>query len=76
VGSPRIHEEPMLDELKAVHMSRLTQTGKRMMIAVSPSGRVAAFIYRTGMTDANSMRVLEKYGMDAHTKEELANNVS
>lgn len=47
-------------------MPGLTQTGKRMMIADSPSGRVAAFIYRTGMTDANSMRVLEKYGMDAH----------
>ena len=64
--------EPMLDELKAVHMPGLTQTGRRMMGVVGPSGRMDAFIYRTGMTDAEVFRVLEKYGIEAYTEADLA----
>jgi len=39
--------QPMLDELKAEHVPGLTPTGKRMMVAVGPSGRMDGFIYRT-----------------------------
>jgi hypothetical protein len=31
--------EPLLDDLKAVHMPGLTPTGKRMMVAVGPTDR-------------------------------------
>jgi hypothetical protein len=64
--------EPLLDELKAVHMPGLTPTGKRLMVAVNPSGRVDAFIYRTGMADDAVIRVLEKYGIEGYTEADLA----
>ena len=64
--------EPLLDELKAVHMPGLTQTGKRLAAAVSASGRMDAFIYRTGMTDEEVIRVLGKYGIEAYTEANLA----
>ena len=63
--------EPLLDDLKAVHMPGLVPTGKRMMVAIGPTGRVDAFIYRTGQTDGDVIRVLEKYGIEAHTEAEL-----
>jgi hypothetical protein len=64
--------EPLLDDLKAIHMSGLTPTGKRMMVAVNPRGGVDAFIYRTGMPDEDVVRVLEKYGIEAYTEPDLA----
>jgi len=39
--------EPLLDELKAEHVSSFTPTGKRLSVVLSPSGRLDAFIYRT-----------------------------
>ncbi|HWO31971.1 MAG TPA: hypothetical protein VNO32_24510, partial [Candidatus Acidoferrum sp.] len=39
--------EPLLDDLRALHMPGLVPNGKRMMVATGPSGRVDAFIYRT-----------------------------
>ncbi|MGA8025345.1 MAG: hypothetical protein WCC18_14605 [Candidatus Acidiferrales bacterium] len=70
-GVPKDSWEPLLDELKAVHTPGLTPTGKRMMVALGPSGRIDAFIYRTGMPDADVVRVLEKYGIDARTEADL-----
>jgi hypothetical protein len=64
--------EPLLDELKAVHMHGLTPTGKRLMVAVGPTGQIDAFIYRTGMTDDDVSRALGKYGIDAYTETDLA----
>jgi len=64
--------ESLLDELKAVHMPGLTPTGKRMMVAVGPSGRIDAFIYRTGMADEDVIRVFGKYGIDAYAEADLA----
>ncbi len=66
--------EPLLDDLKALHMPGLVPTGKRMMVATGPSGRVDAFIYRTGQTDVDVVRVLGKYGIEAHTEVELRGN--
>lgn len=71
-GVPKDSWEPLLDELKAIHMPGLTPTGKRMMVAVNPSGRVDAFIYRTGMPDEAVVRVLERYGIEAYTEADLA----
>lgn len=74
-GSSEIEREtwePLLDDLKAVHMPGLTPTGKRAMVAVGPTGRIDAFIYRTGMSDEDVIRVLEKYGIDAYTEADLA----
>jgi hypothetical protein len=64
--------EPLLDDLKAVHMPGLTPTGKRLTVAVGPTGRIDAFIYRTGMADEEVIRVLGKYGIDAYTEADLA----
>lgn len=64
--------EPLLDDLKAVRTPGLTPTGKRLMVAGSPGGRVDAFIYRTGMADEDVIRVLEKYGIDVYTEADLA----
>jgi hypothetical protein len=64
--------EPLLNDLKAVHMPGLTPPGKRLMVAGNPGGRVDAFIYRTGQPDEDVIRVLEKYGIDAHTEADLA----
>jgi hypothetical protein len=66
--------EPLLDDLKALHMPGLVPNGKRMMVATGPSGRVDAFIYRTGQTDVDVVRVLGKYGIEAHTEVELRGN--
>ena len=41
------------------------------MVAGSPGGRLDAFIYRTGMSDKDVIRVLEKYGIDAYTEADL-----
>src|SRR5271170_3134596 len=64
--------EPLLDDLKAVHMPGLTPTGKRLLVAGNPGGRVDAFIYRTGLSDEDVIRVLGKYGIDAYTEADLA----
>jgi hypothetical protein len=64
--------EPLLNDLKAVHMPGLTLPGERLMVAGNPGGRVDAFIYRTGMADEDVIRVLEKYGIDAYTEADLA----
>jgi hypothetical protein len=64
--------EPLLNDLKAIHMPGLTPTGKRLMVAVGPTGRIDAFIYRTGLPDEEVIRVLEKYGIDAYTEADLA----
>jgi hypothetical protein len=63
--------EPLLDDLKAVHMPGLTLTGKRLMVAVGPTGRIDAFVYRTGQADEVVIRVLEKYGIEAYTEADL-----
>ncbi|HEY4776614.1 MAG TPA: hypothetical protein VIH56_03060 [Candidatus Acidoferrales bacterium] len=68
--------EPLLDELKAEHMPGLMQTGKRIAVAVGPTGRMDAFIYRTGLTDEETLRILKKYGIDASTEAELAKGMS
>ena len=57
----------LLDELKAVRMPGLTPPGKRMMLAINQSGRMDAFIYRTGLTDEEVICILAKYGIEAHT---------
>jgi hypothetical protein len=72
-GIARETWEPLLDDLKAVHMPGLTPTGKRMMVAVGPTGRIDAFIYRTGLSDEEVLRVLEKHGIDAQTEADLGN---
>jgi len=64
--------EPLLDDLKAIHMPGLTPTGKRLMVAVGPTGRIDTFIYRTGMTDDDVISVLGKYGIDAYAEADLA----
>jgi len=67
--------QPMLDELKAEHVPGLTPTGKRMMVAVGPSGRINGFIYRTtAMADEDVVRILRKYGIDANTEGDLASS--
>ena len=53
-------------------MPGLTLTGKPMMVAVNPNGRVDAFIYRTAMPDEAIVRVLENYGIEAYTEADLA----
>jgi hypothetical protein len=50
----------------------LTPAGKRLMVALGPTGPIDAFIYRTGMSDEDAIRVLEKYGIDAYTEADLA----
>jgi hypothetical protein len=69
---PKESWEPLLDDLKAVHIPGLTPTGKRLMVAVGPTGRIDAFIYRTGQPDEDVIRVLAKYGIDAYTEADLA----
>lgn len=65
--------QPMLDELKAEHVPGLTPAGKRMMVAVSPSGRMDGFIYRTtAMADEDVVQILRKYGIDASAVSDLA----
>jgi hypothetical protein len=68
--------EPLLDDLKAVHIPGLTPTGKRLTVAVGPTGRIDAFIYRTGMSNEDVILVLEKYGIDAYTEADLARTKS
>jgi len=58
--------EPLLDDLKAEHVPSFTPTGKRLCVAVGPSGRLDAFIYRTiAMPDDDVVRILAKHGIDA-----------
>ena len=64
--------EPLLDDLKAVHIPGLTPTGKPLMAAVGPTGRINAFIYRTGQPDEDVIRVLEKDGIEVYTEGDLA----
>lgn len=64
--------EPLLDDLNAVHMPGFTPAGRRLMVAVGPTGRIDAFIYWTGLPDEEVIRVLEKYGIDAYTEADLA----
>jgi hypothetical protein len=67
--------QPMLDELKVEHVPGLTPHGKRMMVAVGPSGRMDGFIYRTtAMADEDVVRILRKYGIDAKTVSHLASS--
>ncbi len=43
-----------------------------MRVAVGPTGRMDAFIYRTGSTNEEVIRVLAKYGIEESTEAELA----
>jgi hypothetical protein len=71
-GLPNDSWTPWLDELKAIHMPGLMQTAKRIAVAVTHTGQMNASIYRTGMTDEEVIRVLEKYGIEAYTEADLA----
>jgi hypothetical protein len=42
------------------------------MVALGPTGPIVAFIYRTGMSDEDAIRVLGKHGIDAYTEADLA----
>jgi len=53
-------------------MPGLNPTGKRMTAAVGPTGRMDAFIYRTGSTNEEVIRVLAKCGIEGSTEAELA----
>jgi hypothetical protein len=65
--------QPMLDELQAEHVPGLTPNGKRMMVAVTPSGRMDGSIYRTtSMADEDVIRILRKYGIEANAETDLA----
>jgi hypothetical protein len=70
-GLPKDKWEPLLDELKAVHMPRLMLTGRRMLVTTKPTGRVDAFIYRTGLTDQEVVSILAKYGIVAFIEDDL-----
>jgi hypothetical protein len=63
--------EAMLDELKAEHVSGQTPIGERMLVAEND-----IFVFRINdlldMADAEVVRILEKYGIEANTKAELA----
>jgi hypothetical protein len=63
--------EPLLDDLKAEHVTGLTPHRKRIAVAVNPKGRIDAFIYRTKpMPDDEIVRILGKYGIPATVKTE------
>jgi hypothetical protein len=65
--------QPMLDDLKAEHFPGFTPNGKRMMVALGPSGRMDGFIYRTtAMPDEDVVRILQKYGIEANVETDLA----
>jgi hypothetical protein len=61
----------LLNELKAEQMPGLNPTGKRMTVAVGPTGQMEASIYRTGSTNEEVIRVLAKYGIEESTEAEL-----
>lgn len=62
---------PLLDELKAEHVPAFTPNGERMVVVISPAGRIDAFIYRTvEMSDDEVIHVLGKYGIPATVGEE------
>jgi hypothetical protein len=63
---PREEWETILNDLKAEHVPAFTPTGKRMAVAVSPAGRIDAFIYRTAqMPDDEVVRILTKQNIPA-----------
>jgi hypothetical protein len=68
--APRLWET-MLDELKAEHVSGQTPIGQRMLVTEKD-----IFIFRMNdlldMADAEVVRILEKYGIEANIEGELA----
>jgi hypothetical protein len=66
VNLPKGAWEPLLDDLRVVHVRGLNPIGKRITVAASPKGRIDAFIYRTTpMPDAEVARILKKHGISA-----------
>jgi len=66
VNLPKDAWEPLLNELKVVHVRGLNPTGKRVTAVISPRGRSDAFIYRTTpLSDADVVRILKKHGIAA-----------
>ena len=61
---PPIKWEPILDELKAVHIPGLYQHGKRTGVSIE-SGRLRAYIYLTGKTppEPKILEILERHGI-------------
>jgi len=63
---PRQKWEPLLNDLKAVHVPSVTAVGKRMAVTVGRSGRTDASVYRsTPIPDNEVIRILAKYGITA-----------
>ena len=60
----RIKWEPVLDELRAMHLPGLYQEGKRMGVSVV-DGQVHAYIYRTDKTppEEEIRKILQKHGI-------------
>lgn len=69
---PKESWEPMLGELKAVHMPGLTQPGRRFAASRNPRGRTDVLIYRTGLPDEEIFRILAQYGIVAFPVEDMA----
>jgi hypothetical protein len=63
---PKQEWEPLLNDLKAVHVPSATPVGKRMAVTLGPSGRTNAFVYRTtAISDDEVVRILAKYSIAA-----------
>ena len=70
---PNDRWEALLDDLKAEHVPSANPPGKRMTVAISPNGRMDAFIHRTApMLDEEVIRILEKHGIPASLASESA----
>jgi hypothetical protein len=64
-GIAKTSWEPLLDELKAIHISSLMQTGKRVAVGITSRGQVNATIYPTiEVADDEKARILERYGIE------------
>jgi hypothetical protein len=67
--------EALLDELKAEHVPGQTPFGERMLVVDN-----GVFIFRINdlldMNDADVVRILERYGIDANAESELANGAT
>jgi len=65
---PRQKWEPLLHELKVVHVPSVTAVGKRMAVTVGRRGRTDASVYRsTPIPDDEVIRILAKYSITAST---------
>jgi hypothetical protein len=66
---PRKEWETLLDDLRAEHVPAFTPTGKRMAVAVSPGGRIDAFIYRTNyIPDGEVVRILSEHNIPSRVQ--------